>query len=66
MQTRAMQSSAYWIAVDSVNPMVSAGVAPACCMCCPTTETGFHPGTRSRQYATWSTRTRRDPGWDSR
>jgi DNA-directed RNA polymerase subunit A" len=60
------QSSAYWIAVDRVSAMVSAGVAPACCMCWPTTETGFHPGRRSPQNAMWSRRTRREPGSDSR
>ena len=49
---RATQSSAYCSAVEKVKPTVSAGVAPACCMCWPTTEMGFQFGTRSRQNAT--------------
>ena len=40
----AMQSSAYWIAELNVNAIASAGVAPACCMCCPTTDSGFQRG----------------------
>ena len=32
-QPRARQSLAYWMAEDSVSPIASAGVAPACCMC---------------------------------
>ena len=59
---RARQSCAYWTAVESVRPMAWAGVAPACCMCWPTTESGFHPGTRSWQKAMWSVSTRREPG----
>ena len=59
---RAMQSSAYWSAELSVNASASAGVAPACCMCCPTTDNGFHCGTNLLQYSMWSTRMRRAPG----
>ena len=38
-------------AVDNVNAIASAGVAPACCVCCPTTDIGFHFGTWRLQYA---------------
>ena len=46
---RAMQSLAFWIAVDSVNAIDSAGVAPACCVCCPTTDIGFQRGRKRLQ-----------------
>lgn len=45
----AMQSSAYWMPDASVNAMASAGVAPACCMCWPTMESGFQLGTYALQ-----------------
>ena len=50
-QPRARQSPAYWMADDSVRPIASAGVAPACCMCWPTMDSGFHCGTCWRQKA---------------
>ena len=31
----------------SVSPIASAGVAPACCMCWPTIDSGFHCGNRA-------------------
>ena len=65
-QPRARQSLAYWMADDSVSPIASAGVAPACCMCWPTTDSGFHCGTCWRQKAMWSSSTRRAPGSASR
>ncbi len=57
----AMQSSAYWIAEQIVKAIASAGVAPACCMCWPTMDSGFQPGTCSLAKATWSTTMRRAP-----
>ena len=64
---RAMQSSAFCTALESVNAIASAGVAPACCMCWPTTDIGFQRGTNAGS----STRcgrisTRRAPGSASR
>ena len=44
---RALQSIAYWSAELSVNAIACAGVAPACCMCWPTMDSGFHFGTCS-------------------
>ena len=58
---RAMQSSAYCTAEASVKAIASAGVAPACCMCWPTMDSGFQPGTCSLQNAMWSTAMRRAP-----
>ncbi len=63
---RAMQSCAFCTAVLSVNAMASAGVAPACCMCCPTTDIGFQRGTRRLQYSMWSPSILRAPGSASR
>ena len=57
-----MQSSAFWMAVLNVKATASAGVAPACCMCWPTTDIGFHFGTCRLQNAMWSPRMRRAPG----
>ena len=65
-QPRARQSLAYWMADDSVSPIASAGVAPACCMCWPTIDSEFHCGTCWRQKAMWSSSTRRAPGSASR
>lgn len=59
---RAIMSSAYWIAVHRVKAMAWAGLAPPCCMCWPTTDTGFQPGTCSLQKSMWSSRMRRAPG----
>ncbi len=59
---RATQSSAYCCAEASVNAMASAGVAPACCMCWPTTDIGFQRGTWRLQNSMWSTSIRRAPG----
>ena len=59
---RATQSSAFWIAVESVKAIASAGVAPACCMCWPTTDIGFQRGTCRLQNSMWSARIRRAPG----
>ena len=58
----AMQSSAYCSADDSVNAIASAGVAPACCICWPTTDSGFHFGTWRLHQLIWSVRIRRAPG----
>ncbi len=58
----ATQSSAYWIAEESVNAIASAGVAPACCMCWPTTDIGFQRGRCSPHNSMWSMRMRRAPG----
>ena len=63
---RAMQSSAFCTAVASVKAIASAGVAPACCVCWPTTDIGFQRGTCSLQKAMWSISTRRAPGSESR
>ncbi len=63
---RAMQSSAFCTALASVKAIASAGVAPACCMCWPTTDIGFQRGTNSRHQAMWSISTRRAPGSASR
>ena len=49
---------AYWMAEDRVKAMASAGVAPACCMCCPTTDIGFQLGTCRLQNSMWSVRMR--------
>ena len=59
---RAMQSLAFWIAVLSVKAIDSAGVAPACCVCWPTTDIGFHLGSKRVQKSMWSVRMRRAPG----
>ena len=59
---RAMQSSAYWMAEERVKAIAWAGVAPACCMCWPTTDSGFQLGTCSWQKRIWSRSTRRAPG----
>ncbi len=58
----ATQSSAYCTAELSVKAIDSAGVAPACCMCCPTTESGFQRGTCCWHQAMWSVRIVRAPG----
>ena len=59
---RATQSSAFCSAVAKVNAIASAGVAPACCMCWPTTDIGFHCGTCRLQNSMWSRRIRRARG----
>jgi len=59
---RSMQSRAFCTALDSVKAIASAGVAPACCMCWPTTDIGFHFGTWRLQKSMWSPRIRRAPG----
>ena len=63
---RAMQSSAFCTALESVKAIASAGVAPACCMCWPTTDIGFQRGANRRHQAMWSISTRRAPGSESR
>ena len=63
---RARQSSAFCTALESVKAIASAGVAPACCMCWPTTDIGFQRGTNSPHHAMWSISTRRAPGSESR
>jgi len=45
-----------------VNATASAGFAPACCMCWPTTDIGFQRGTKRLQNSMWSPRMRRAPG----
>jgi hypothetical protein len=45
-----------------VKAIASAGVAPACCMCWPTTDIGFQRGTWRLQKSMWSPRMRRAPG----